>query len=148
MVAMKTFAFTVVLTIVTACAGGSAGRPSTPASEASGTTASSVVASLRDAGLEIRDAGTVEQPFFGVPARVFVVEGRDLQLYEFASATHAEQAASQVAPGGSPIGTSMVTWMAPPHFFRKDRVIANYVGTSERVLTELRRVFGPQFAGR
>jgi len=90
----------------------------------------------------------VEQPFFTVPAHVYVVSGSDLQVYEFASAAEAEEAASRVAPDGGSIGTTMVSWMAPPHFFRKDRLLANYLGTSEKTLAELRRLFGPQFAGR
>ena len=107
-----------------------------------------VVSALRAAGLEVRDAGIVEQPFFSVPAHVYVVEESDLQLYAFPTAADAERAAAQVAPSGSPIGTSSVSWMAPPHFFRKDNLIVNYIGTSERVLSELRRLLGPQFAGR
>lgn len=144
---MKTLVILCVVLLVSACAGGTGDRAAAAATTA-GTNSASVVAALRDAGLEVRDAGTVEQPFFGVPAHVYVVDGRDLQLYEFAAADDAERAAAQVAPSGSPIGTSMVTWMAPPHFFRKDRLIANYIGTSERVLAELQRLFGPQFAGR
>ena len=123
--------------------------PTAPtANQSSGLNASSLADSLRRAGLSVRDVGTVEQPFFSVPARVFQVEGRDLQVYEFASAADAASATSQVSPTGSPIGTSMVTWMAPPHFFRKDRLVVNYIGTSETVLTELQRLLGPQFAGR
>lgn len=132
---------------VAGCAAGPGGdRPS--ATQASTLTAASVAESLRRAGLTVEDAGTVEQPFFPVPARVYAVDGRDLQVYEFATAADADAAASEVSPTGSPIGTTMVTWMAPPHFFRKDRLVVNYIGTSERVLTELQRLFGAQFAGR
>jgi hypothetical protein len=137
------------LLIFAGCAAGPADTPSAPsATESSGLTAASLADSLRRDGLAVEDAGTVEQPFFSVPARVYVVNGGDLQVYEFATAADATSAASQVSPAGSPIGTSMVTWMAPPHFFRKDRLIVNYIGTSEPVLAALRRLLGEQFAGR
>lgn len=110
-------------------------------------TTSSLVASLRGAGLTLEDAGMVEQPFFTVPAHVYTVEG-DLQIYEFRSAADAESAAAQVAPNGMTIGTSQVSWMAAPHFFRKDRLVVNYLGSSPKVLTELQRILGAQFAGQ
>jgi hypothetical protein len=145
--------FVVVLAVASAvvfhCAGGTtADTPAGRAATASSLNASALVDALRGAGLGVRDAGTVTQPFFSVPARVYVVEDRDLQIYEFASPSDAEQAAAQVSPAGSPIGTTMVTWMAPPHFFRKGRLIVNYIGTSEKVLAELQRLMGAQFAGR
>lgn len=136
--------------LLLACAAGSGSdTPTAPAaSESSALTAASLVDSLRRAGLTLEDAGTVEQPFFSVPAHVYQVEGRDLQVYEFATAADAQAAVAQVSPTGSPIGTSMVTWMAAPHFFRKDRLVVNYIGTSEKVLAALEQVLGPQFAGR
>jgi hypothetical protein len=98
--------------------------------------------------LTLQDGGMVEQPFFTVPSHVYRVEEGDLQLYQFATDAEAAEAASQVSPGGNPIGTTMVTWMDAPHFFRKGRLLVNYIGPSERVLTELQRILGPQFAGR
>jgi hypothetical protein len=110
-------------------------------------TTTSLVASLRSAGLSLEDAGMVEQPFFTVPAHVYTVEG-DLQIYEFRSAADAERAAAEVAPNGTSIGTSQVSWMAAPHFFRKDRLVVNYLGSSPNVLAELQRILGAQFAGQ
>jgi len=129
------------------CAAGG-DTPTKPAAPESRLTTSSLVDELRRAGLAVQDAGTVRQPFFSVPARVYQVDGRDLQVYEFATEADAESAASEVAPAGSPIGTTMVTWMAAPHFFRKERLLVNYIGTSDKVLSELQRLLGPQFAGR
>jgi hypothetical protein len=136
-----------VIVLLSNCAGRTAtDTTAPPATQAF--SASSLIDSLRQSGLTLRDAGTVEQAFFVVPARVYVIDDRDLQIYEFATSAQAQDAARQVAPSGSPIGTTMVTWMADPHFFRKDRLIVNYIGTSDRVLGELQRLLGPQFAGR
>ncbi len=110
--------------------------------------ASKLTDALRTAGLDVRSVGSVQQPFFSVPAQVYQVDGGDLQVYEFRTAAEAVNAASQVSPDGGSISTSMVTWMASPHFFRKDRLVVNYIGDSEKTLAELQRSLGPQFAGR
>lgn len=132
---MRTIAAALAL-LTFACAATPAANQSTIADE------------LRAAGLTVRDAGTVQQPFFRVPAHVLVVNDEDLQLYEFASAADAEAAAATVGPTGSTIGTSQMSWMAPPHWFRKDRTLANFLGSNPKTLAELERIFGKQFAGQ
>ena len=142
------FAVMVLCLVLVRCAAAPDTPTSTEAAPSPGVTADGLIDALRQAGLHVEDAGVVEQPFFPVPARVFVVDGDDLQLYEFAEVANAEAAAAQVGPGGSTIGTSSMTWLAPPHFFRKGRLIVNYLGSSPRTLDELRRLLGPQFAGQ
>ena len=58
----------------------------------------------------------------------------------------AEADASQIGPDGTP-RTMMLTWVAPPHCFRKARVIVLYGGDDAAVLTLLSAALGPQFAG-
>ena len=111
-------------------------------------TESELTARLRAAGLTIEDAGQVEQPFFTRRAHVFVVNGEDLQVYQFASAEAAANAAAEVAPTGGSIGTTMMTWMASPHFYRKERVIAIHIGSNDAVTRALGEAMGPQFAGQ
>lgn len=140
----------VLFLLIAGCAGGPNGDiPSGPsAANATASSKASLVNALREAGLEVRDAGFVQQPFFSVPAHVYVVDDHDLQMYEFASAAEAEAAAAEVAPDGGSIGTHAMSWMAPPHFFRKDRLVVNYLGDSQKTLDQLTRFLGPQFAGR
>jgi hypothetical protein len=136
--------------VVLACSAGSktGDRSTSQANATRSLSRQNLVDALRNAGLTLHDAGTVEQPFYSVPAHVYQIDGRDLQVYEFSSSAEAEQAAAQVAPDGGSIGTNSMAWMAPPHFFRKDRVVVNYIGTSSETLAALERVLGPQFAGR
>jgi len=42
----------------------------------------------------------------------------------------------------------MVTWMAPPHFFKSGQMLVIYVGDDAAVLDPLKVVLGEQFAGR
>lgn len=106
------------------------------------------IEALRASGLEVTPAGTVQQPFFAPPAQVVRVDGGDLQLYQFASPSEAAAAAATVSPTGGSIGTTKMAWMAPPHFFRKESLIAVYIGTSAKALAALQQNFGPQFAGQ
>jgi len=111
------------------------------------TSLSGVVAALRAENVDVKEVETLEQPFYAVPAHIFTADGEDLQLYEFASAAEAERAAAQVDARGSTIGTTKMSWLAPPHFFRKDRVIAIHLGYSASTRAALERVMGKPFAG-
>ncbi len=106
-----------------------------------------LIDALRAAGFKVRSAGTLDQPFFSVPAQVFVVGEDDLQVYTFQSAADAENAAKKVSPTGGTIGTTAMHWMAPPHFFRRGRLIALHLGHSQKVLAEMKRLLGEPFAG-
>jgi hypothetical protein len=126
------------------------GAPSQPPSPSGGpvTDHVSLVDNLRAAGAEVEPAGNIEQPFFPVQGQVISVDGEDVQVFEFPDADSAEEAASSVSPDGSAIGTTMVSWVAPPHFYRAGRVIVIYVGSNQEAISVLENVLGGQFAGR
>lgn len=91
---------------------------------------------------------TIEQPFLSVPGQIVQVNGADVQVFEYASAEDMGLEASQVSDDGSPIGTSTITWIAPPHLYRSGRLLVLYVGDDQAVIDLLESVAGPQFAGR
>ncbi len=108
----------------------------------------SLVDNLRATGATVEPAGELTQPFFSVNGRVIVVNGGDVQVFKYADAAAAEAEAALVSPDGSSVGTSMVAWVAPPHFYRADRLIVLYVGDSTDAIDVLEAVLGQQFAGR
>lgn len=127
-------------------------QTSTPAARGTSTaptrqTAKSVAAALGAAGFQVKEAGTISQPFFSVPARVLVIDEADLQVYEYPTPESAAADAAKISPSGSPIGTSMPNWMRPPHIFHKDNLILIYLGDSPRLRTTLETEMGAQFAG-
>ena len=71
-----------------------------------------------------------------------------VQVFEFDSTEEAATAASTVSADGSSIGTSIVTWVAPPHFYQVGKLIAIYVGIDSGVINILKEAMGSQFAGR
>jgi len=89
----------------------------------------------------------VTQDFFGPDGHTVKVNGADLQVFEYENAEAMEKDASQVAPDGGSIGTSMVDWIDTPHFYKAGRIIVLYVGSDQAVLDLLRKTISSQFAG-
>jgi hypothetical protein len=108
----------------------------------------SLIDNLRAAGATVDPVSEISQPFFSVKGYIIKVNGEDVQVFEYESAPAAEADAAKVSTDGSSVGTSMVNWMAPPHFYKKERVIALYVGDNSALTQLLESVLGPQVAGR
>jgi hypothetical protein len=146
----KTILLTMLLAAVSAgCAAqGVSGAPvdTTPGGELEGL--EGLVEALQAEGAQVELGDAIEQPFFSVPGLIIKVDGADIQVFEYASAEAMGLEASQISGDGSSIGTSMVTWMAPPHFYRSGRLLALYVGEDQAVIDLLESAVGPQFAGR
>lgn len=88
----------------------------------------------------MKEADAIWQPFFSASGRVLVVERDDLQVYDYPSR-------EAVSPSGSSIGTSMPSWMRPPHIYCKDNLILIYLGDWPRARAALEAQAGQQIAG-
>jgi hypothetical protein len=108
----------------------------------------SFLAALRAEGATAEVVDSISQDFFNVEGQIITVNGADVQVFEYESAEAMENAASQVAPDGGSIGTSMVTWIDTPHFYKAGRIIVLYIGSDQTILGLLENVLGPQFAGQ
>jgi hypothetical protein len=98
-------------------------------------------------GAEVQNDSKIEQPFFSTPGEVILVDGESLQVFEYPDSARAEADASLVSPDGSSIGTSMVSWIGPPHFFQAGKLIVIYIGENQSLIQQLESILGPQFAG-
>ena len=96
----------------------------------------------------VESAEKVTQPFFSVQGRVITVNGGDVQVFEYENATTADTEAALVSPDGFSVGASMISWVAPPHFYKAGKLIVLYVGDSESVIGALEGALGSQFAGQ
>jgi hypothetical protein len=108
----------------------------------------SLIAALQAAGATVEVGELITQDFFSPEGSILKVNGADVQVFEYESAEAMEKEASQVAPDGGSIGTSMVSWMDAPHFYKTGRIIALYVGSDQTILDLLEKVMGLQFAGQ
>jgi len=107
----------------------------------------SLIAALEAAGVMVETGDKVSQEFFKPEGSILGVNGADVQVFEYESKEAMESEASQVAPDGGSVGTSMMMWMDTPHFYKSGRVMVLYVGSDETVLSLLEQVLGLQFAG-
>lgn len=107
-----------------------------------------LVDALRATGATVEPSESVTQAFFTPEGNIIKVDGADVQVFEYESVEAMENEASQVAPDGGSIGTTMVTWVDTPHFYKAGRLIVLYIGSDEAVTDLLEQVLGTQFAGR
>lgn len=106
------------------------------------------IAALREKGVDAEKGDSIEQGFFSVIGTFVNFNGEGVQVFEYDSAETMESDAVLVDADGSSIGTSMVTWIATPHFYKKGRILVLYVGDNSETLEVLESVLGPQFAGQ
>ena len=135
--------FISVLALLTYSIGCDEGDSSGPATDYD-----SLVDNLRAAGATVQPAGDIIQDFFSVGGQAIKVNGEDIQVFECGNESTAEAEAVLVSSDGSSIGTSLPFWVAPPHFYKADRMIVLYVGGNVGVMDMLENILGAQFAGR
>lgn len=147
---MKRFVLLVfLLTFVlgtSACSQG--GSSDSPATVSAVEDLSSLLTALQEEGATAQIVDSIDQAFFSPQGNIISVNGEDIQVFEYESTEAMEAEASQVAPDGGSIGTSMVTWIDTPHFYKVGRIIVLYVGSDAATLELLEQMIGPQFAGR
>ena len=144
-------ALLVLLSALTACGPQQLPVTSTPSvapSERNVEDLDSLVDSLHTAGAEVELGDMVEQAFFSVKGQIVKVNGSDVQVFEYENAEAMEAGAEQVAPDGGSVGTSMITWVDTPHFYKTGRILVLYVGDDAATTDLLKSVLGEQFAGR
>lgn len=107
-----------------------------------------LLAALRESGSTVESAGSVSQPFFVPEGKVMKVDGSQVQVFEFSSEQDAQSAADTISPDGSSVGTTMISWVEAPHFYKSGKLIVLYVGEEEAVADALGVVLGAQVAGR
>jgi len=128
---------------------GESDPPTGPDSGLGGT--DSLIAALQAAGASVVRAGVLPQssnPFFSVESTSLRVNGHTVHVWEYRNSAEADAQVASVSPDGCEIGSSLVDWIGPPHFFRSTRLIVLYVGSEESLLLLLADVLGPPFAVR
>lgn len=149
--------FIAVLTAaaVTGCAGSAAPTPTqAPPTDSPAATPTAqpvsgldaLIDALSAAGATVERGDTVSQPFFEPTGQIVKVNGADVQVFEYPDAASAESAASTISADGSSIGTTIVTWVDTPHFYRKDNLIVLYVGRDVGVIDLLTGALGSPIA--
>ena len=106
-----------------------------------------LVASLRAAGLTVRPAQEISQPFLSVKGRVIGVNGGEVQVFEYQDADAAAAEAARVSPDGRSVAETWINWVATPHFYGSGKLVVLYLGDDSTVIDGLKAALGTQFAG-
>lgn len=107
-----------------------------------------LIEALEAAGANVEPGHPIEQPFISVPGQILKVNAEDVQVYEYETAEAMGTEASQITEDGGRMGTSTISWVDTPHFFRSGRLLVLYVGGDAAVLDLLNGALGEEFAGR
>ncbi len=107
-----------------------------------------LVAALRDNGSDVESSEPISQPFFEPQGQVIKVDGYDVQIFQYTNEEDASLVAETIGSDGSSIGTTMISWVEAPHFFKSGNLIVLYVGEVDDVVQALQAVLGSQIAGR
>jgi len=110
---------------------------------------SSLVAAIKSRGILVENIDEIaaESSSFSVPTRVISVGGADLQVFEFQGESDAKAATQTVSEDGTEIGTSIIRWIGPPHFYTQGKIVVLYVGENSEITSLLEDLLGLQFAG-
>ena len=113
-------------------------------------------AALIAAGATVQKSGMASTLTFQGTEYGLVVDGVPVAAYEYGTAIAAQLDAARSSPDGAtfqrgfwPLGGTAITvdWIAPPHHYRRGRVIVTYIGADLMITQLLTRILGPQFAG-
>jgi hypothetical protein len=113
----------------------------------------SFVDALRGAGYAVEVGGEVHQPFLNVAGTVLRVrgpgleQGEEVQSYGYETVEAAKADAGLIQPDGTVEGMK-ISWIGPPHFFLRERVLVIYVGDNPHTIRLLSGLLGSPFAGR
>lgn len=108
----------------------------------------SFVDALRAEGIDVTPGEKIDESFFSVPAQTLKLEKGQIQVFTYKNTSAADKDAAIISPDGGTIGTHMITWVEPPHFYRTGKIIVLYPGNDKQTLLLLESLLGPQFAGR
>jgi hypothetical protein len=91
-------------------------------------------------------------PCLSVSGQVVLVNSGSINAFEYPSVAAANNDAAHISPDASGVSgggcAALISWVGPPHFYRRDQIIVVYAGTADDVLRPLEAVLGKPFASR
>lgn len=122
-------------------------QPEKPASNGQVADYASFVDNLRASDAIVEPAGELSVSFFSAKGYAMQVNDEDVQVYEYNDESKANEEAKQVSADGTSVGTSSISWIGPPHFYKKGKIIVTYAGSNKEIIQLLEKLLGQQFAG-
>lgn len=111
------------------------------------------ISALQQQGAIVRRGDALGQalPCWSASAEVVFVNSGAVNVFEYSNRAAAERDAARVSSDGSSISgngcAAKVSWVAPPHFYKRDQLIVVYAGQANDVLEPLEVVMSKPFVG-
>lgn len=97
------------------------------------------------------DIKSVQSDFIPTTRKRMIIDDKAIDIYVFHSNIRMENEAKNIGSNGFSYQSETrginIGWVAPPHFYKKGRIIVQYVGSDQKILTDLKDIFGGQFIG-
>lgn len=118
------------------------------------TSTDALVTALQQRGATVKRGDVLPKalPCLSVSGQVVFVNSGVINAFEYPTVAAAESDAAKISPDGSGVTTNgcaaLISWVGPPHFYRRDQVMVVYAGSADDVLRPLEAVLGKPFASR
>ena len=93
----------------------------------------------------------IEPYFSSNESKTMKIDETLIGVYSYKNNKEMEKNAEHISPDGSSFykgkKSMEIEWISKPHFYKKGSIIVNYVGEDEKILDDLKDIFGTQFAG-
>jgi hypothetical protein len=74
-----------------------------------------------------------------------------IDVYQYVNNFFMERDAKGITPEGSGYDGLLrkvrVSWVGPPHFYKKGKIIVQYIGDNKKITSDLKDILGEPFAG-
>jgi hypothetical protein len=120
--------------------------PSTRGKTGPITDLASLTKALRSYGLKVRVMGPIDSPFLPGTGTTLIINGADIQVFEYADDNALQAALAMINPDGSLVDVD-IDWDASPHFYHSGHIIALYIGDNHTITRALTKALGTQIAG-
>lgn len=118
-----------------------------PAPDATDRDVAALVGALDAAGADVRVTGPFATEPVGGEGVGLCVDGQTVNVYVFPTADDSKAVADRIDPDDpSNLGTSMVSWIGAPRFWRAERLLVLYLGDDPAVESGLTSILGAPFA--
>lgn len=133
--------------------GGSCGHGN-PTGPSPLTSTDSLVAALQQQSATVVRGDLLPRPLpcLSASGQVLFVNTGVVNVFEYPTVAAAESGAAKISPDGTGVVgngcAALITWVDAPHFYKSDRLLVVYAGSSDDVLRPLEAVLGKPFASR
>lgn len=87
-----------------------------------------------------------------IDGKQVVLYDTDVIVYSYEDNEEMEKEASTINKDASEINRTdnpiQIEWSKTPHFYKKGKIIVQYIGDDEKIISDLKEIVGDQFAGR